>query len=464
LRQARHLWLLAALAVLAPACGPSNHNNKPPNTLASAPTSLVATVKSTARIDLTWIPGSTNEFEFRIERSEDGGLTYAQVGAVPRGSTMYSDLGLLPNKTYTYRVTAWNSVGNSPYAGPAAAITTALVWKTSTGGPGIRADHTAIYDSLGRRMILFGGQDDFFTFYNDVWALDLTPTTAAMTTPPVNYWTQLAPTGVPPNAPTPRFGHSAIYDTQNNRMIVFGGEDGTSSPFQQDVYILNLGTIPPAWSKPAVSGTAPSPRLGHTAVYDAANQRMVVFGGNDLTGEKSDTFFLSLPLNPPFVWSNGPSGPIKRTEHSAVYDGMRQQMIIFGGLDHATLPDGSILNEDTWFLNLAGTPSWNQPFLSGAPFFRQGHTTVYDSSNQRLVLFGGDTQFSPSPVANNELWAVQLDAGSSWTFLSPSSGAPPTARYGHSAIYDTGSGRMVIYGGYDSSIFPAFQDTVLSDF
>jgi hypothetical protein len=247
-------------------------------------------------------------------------------------------------------------------------------------------------------------------------------------------------------------------------MIVFGGQAGPSpSDFRSDVFILTLGPTP-TWSKPAVSGTAPAPRAGHTAVYDAANQRMVVFGGTNASLEQADAFFLTLPLTPPFVWSSAPSGPAKRTEHSAIYDGLRQQMLIFAGLDNLPLPDGSDLNSETWSLNLSGTPSWSQRFFSGNPSMREGHTAVYDSANQRMMVFGGDTTYSVSPTANNELWALRLDVDSSWTFLGPSSGPPPSARYGHSAVYDSGSGRIVIFGGYDSSGFPTFSDTCLSDF
>src|SRR5438105_2161560 len=199
-------------------------------------------------------------------------------------------------------------------------------------------------------MILFGGQDDFFTYYSDVWALNLMPTTAAMTTPPVNYWTQLTPSGVPPDVPSARIGHSAIYDSQNNRMIVFGGQDGGG--YRNDIHILTLGGTP-AWSAPAITGTPPSGRMGHSAVYDAANQRM--------------------------------------------------------------------------------------------------------------VIFGGDTAVNPI-TPTNELWSLRLDASSTWTFLNPVSGTPPAARYAHSAIYDSGSQRMVIYGGNDNSGFPSFGETWLTDF
>jgi hypothetical protein len=464
LKTVGRLLLVLLLASLLPACGGNGDNPKPPVTPATAPTTLVATSGSSGRIDLTWIDTSDNEFEFRIQRSDDGGTTYAQVGSSPMNTQAFSDAGLLPNKTYYYRVTAWNGAGNSPFAGPSNATTKSLAWKSTIGGPGIRAEHSAIYDSLGRRMILFGGQDDFFTYYNDVWSLDLLPTTATLTTPPTNHWAPLTPTGVPPSI---RFGHSAIYDAQNNRMIVFGGQDDTLPPsasYRNDVHVLTLGTTP-AWSQPAILGTPPSGRLGHSAVYDAAKQRMVVFGGNDAGSEKVDGFFLSLPLTPPFVWSSAPIGPIKRTKHSATYDGMRQQMIVFGGLDHVQLPDGSDLNSETWSFALAGTPVWTPwAFSGGTPSMRWGHSAVYDADNQRVVLFGGDTTFGPGPTANNELWSLQLHATPAWTFLSPNSGTPPPARWAHTAIYDSGSKRMVIYGGYDSSLFAAFQDTWILDF
>jgi hypothetical protein len=445
------------MAAIIPACGGSS-NNKPPPTPALAPTGLVATQGTTARIDLTWTDTADNEAGFKVERSQDGGLNYVQIASLDMNTQVYSDLGLLPNRTYFYRVCAWNALGNTTFAGPANATTKALAWKSTIGGPGIRGDHSAIYDSLGRRMIVFGGMDDLFTFYNDTWSLNLLPTTAAMTTPPVNHWSPLTTTGT---APTERMGHSAIYDIANNRMIVFGGQDNFG--YQNDIHVLTLGATP-TWSTPTISGTPPAGRLGHTAVYDAANQQMVVFGGNDAAGEKNDVLLLSLPAAPPFVWSPSPAGggPVKRTEHSAIYDGTRGQVILFGGLDNTLLPDGSVLNNDTWSLKLSFPSFWTQLSFSGTPFFRFHHSAIYDAANQRMIVFGGDTTAAPTP--SSELWTLRLDVASTWTFLSPSSGAPPAARYGQTTIYDSGSQRMIMYGGYDNSGFPAFDDTWITDF
>ena len=43
-------------------------------------------------------------------------------------------------------------------------------------------------------------------------------------------WAQLAPAGTPPGA---WYGHSAIYDPARDRMVVFGGNDGGKSAIVQ---------------------------------------------------------------------------------------------------------------------------------------------------------------------------------------------------------------------------------------
>ena len=85
---------------------------------------------------------------------------------------------------------------------------------------------------------------------------------------------------------TPHTGlanHSAVYDPTTNTMIVFGGADaGLGIEVTNAVLILtgaNNGTG--AWSTLIANGTAGSPtaRQAHSAVYDSANNRMIVFGG-----------------------------------------------------------------------------------------------------------------------------------------------------------------------------------------
>jgi hypothetical protein len=401
-----------------------------------APTNLVATSTTTARVDLTWTDNSNNEASFVIERSEDFGTTFIEVATLAPDTQSYSDLGLLPGWPYFYQVSARNSAGSSSVAGPANTTTLDLVW-TSFTGPGVLSDHSAVYDSQGKRMIVFGGQDGV-NFLNELWILDLSSGVVNS-----GSWSSLPLAG----APSPRIGHTAVYDSTYNRMIVFGGMDDTAA-LQNDVHVLTLGPSP-AWTTPSISGTPPSVRLGHTAIYEATHQQMVIFGGNDLTAtsELADVRILSLPSGSNFTWTS-PSlsgGPVKRTEHTAVYDELHQQMIVFGGLDNLTLPDGSVLSHDAWSLSFSGTPYWLFMPLPG-PSFLMGHAAVYDGASQRMLIFGGDT-VGGGPLTN-EIWALRLDSPS-WSILPLGSGTPPLPRYAHTAVYDSGLQRVILFGGTD---------------
>jgi len=80
----------------------------------AAPTDLVATVISSAQVDLAWTDASNNEDGFRIERSDDGGTTWNQIGLPTAADvTTFSDTSVLPLSTYQCQVYASNASGNS---------------------------------------------------------------------------------------------------------------------------------------------------------------------------------------------------------------------------------------------------------------------------------------------------------------------------------------------------------------
>lgn len=87
-----------------------------------APGNLTATAVSNGRIDLSWQDRSDNETGFSIQRKTTGG-NYAIIATVSTGLTTYSDTGLPPVTTYTYRVKAFNLIGSSGYSNEATAIT-----------------------------------------------------------------------------------------------------------------------------------------------------------------------------------------------------------------------------------------------------------------------------------------------------------------------------------------------------
>jgi hypothetical protein len=148
------------------------------------------------------------------------------------------------------------------------------------GGPSPRANHTAVYDPERSRMIVFGGGTGYLngTLFNETWALSLDGSPA---------WTALAPEGTPPPALAE---HSAIYDPVRERVIVFGGKTGSSSSdLINSVWALSL--YPSLrWDRLNAQGLPPSARSGHTAVYDPIRDAMIVFGGG---GQTDQTFTLT---------------------------------------------------------------------------------------------------------------------------------------------------------------------------
>ncbi len=78
------------------------------------PASLSATPLSDTKIELKWTDYATDEDGYVVERDENGDfIEIAQLGA---GSNAYTDTGLIENRTYSYRVYAYNGSGRSNFS------------------------------------------------------------------------------------------------------------------------------------------------------------------------------------------------------------------------------------------------------------------------------------------------------------------------------------------------------------
>jgi len=89
----------------------------------AAPTNLRATAISKSQINLGWADNSNDETGFKIERSTNANSGFSPIATVSAGVTSYQDTGLTPNKTYYYRVRAYNGNGDSAYSNTASAKT-----------------------------------------------------------------------------------------------------------------------------------------------------------------------------------------------------------------------------------------------------------------------------------------------------------------------------------------------------
>ncbi len=126
--------------------------------------------------------------------------------------------------------------------------------------PERRCLHSASYDALKHRMIIYGGQTSGPR--GDIWAFDLV----------ANTWADLTPQ----TSPAGRWFSTNIYDAANNRAIIFGGGFGGGS-VTNEVWAFDLTQN--SWQQLSPSGTPPAAREGAVAIYTRAEERMVVFGG-----------------------------------------------------------------------------------------------------------------------------------------------------------------------------------------
>ncbi|MBI5848984.1 MAG: S8 family serine peptidase [Nitrospirae bacterium] len=91
-----------------------------------SPTALTAISTSPTTISLSWSDNATGEDGYRIERSTAGG-PYVEIGPIGPNSSAnasFTDSGLQPSTRYTYRVRAFNNIGESPLMSNEASTTT----------------------------------------------------------------------------------------------------------------------------------------------------------------------------------------------------------------------------------------------------------------------------------------------------------------------------------------------------
>lgn len=137
------------------------------------------------------------------------------------------------------------------------------------------------------------------------------------------------------------------------------------------------------------------------------------------------------------------SNPSPRAQARMVWDTPNDVGILFGGL--GPFDQGTTLQHDsaeTWLWNGS---RWLQRFPATIPPARAVHSMVWDSTRNRVVMFGG--RQSPADIEEpttflNDTWVYQ---NGNWTKIE-STQNPPVRQFAAMA-YDSSRDRVVLYGG-----------------
>ena len=225
-------------------------------------------------------------------------------------------------------------------------------------------------------------------------------------------WTEIQVSG-----PVPRYESAMAYDPVLKKVVLYGGQDG-----YQDTWLFD--TASSKWMRTAETG-APSGRTGHAMTFDGTENKVVLYGGKD----RHQTFTYD---NSTATWKPEAYGlPGERRYHKMVYDSKIEKIITFGG------SDGSYTKDDTWYFNTSNS-TWLD-FEAFGPSKRDRHGMAYDEVNELMVMHGGRN----NQEIYSDTWTFNSDS-ETWSQLNIPG---PTSRYWHSIVYDSQNKKMVLFGG-----------------
>jgi hypothetical protein len=264
--------------------------------------------------------------------------------------------------------------------------------RTGTGdAPDARSGAAMVFDSVRGKFVLFGGRSGGGYNYEDTWEWD--PTTGA--------WTDVSAAG---GHPTARSQHGMVFQKSTGKILLFGGGRSDSSSYDLSGVTASLGDTweyDPAtyvWTARTVAA-GPSARHDFGMVWDSSRSMAVLFAGIqlDIAGAagvpKQDTWEWDPTAG---TWTERTAKgtkPGQRYAHAMAFDDTRNKVVVFGGWDIST--GGS--RNDLWDWDPT-TGVWTQRLTgseSGTPAGRTYASMVADGKDARLELVAGQVAYNP---------------------------------------------------------------------
>lgn len=306
------------------------------------------------------------------------------------------------------------------WVAPLPASAQGAAWRAiEVAGPAARWDHSLAADPETGALILFGGRDGAGAAFGDTWRY----ATADRSWAPVE-----GP------GPSPRFGQAIAVDAANRAVYLFGGQAGPD--FFNDAWRFDLDAL--TWSEIPTGDGRPAPRYGTSAVIDGDGNVLITHGFT-FEGRFDDTWSLDPATG---VWTDispaAETRPLKRCLHEAVWDAAEGRMLLFGGCASGF---GPCPLGDLWAFDPAAR-SWQDVTPATGPAARSNPALIQDEDSSRIWLVDGLTEGGYAA----DLWMLDLGGDApGWVEVSPADVVPAPRASHDAALLD---GDVYLFGGF----------------
>jgi hypothetical protein len=213
------------------------------------------------------------------------------------------------------------------------------------------------------------------------------------------------------NTPVGRRIHTnMVYDAARNRIVLFGGmrkDSLNKSVLENDIWEWRDAQ----WTKVKPSSDlAPSPRFAFSMVYSSALKKSLIIGGLSATGE---------PYNEMWTWDGKTFELVSNDDLPLIETGMgnaasldkgKTVRLILCGRMRESSPANNQSNKNTATFEWNGQ-NWKALTLLVNPSRRENHTMVTDTNNDQIILFGGGTREEDAFINPEDIWVFK---GNEW--------------------------------------------------
>jgi hypothetical protein len=189
-------------------------------------------------------------------------------------------------------------------------------------------------------------------------------------------------------APSARTHARMVYDTRANRMILFGGTTRFDAGTKKTYDLADTWEFDGIRWAQRFTPTTPPGRGGQAMAWDSNHNRVIMFGGHHDSGQQlNDTWVYD---RNDWKQIETPNAPPARFLSGGAYDPLRDRFVIFGGnvesvnaktgaVTNAFLYDAWEFDGMTWKQTVANGPTVNSPSM------------IYDPARKQMLLTGIDT-------------------------------------------------------------------------